>query len=74
VICGSAGCHDDRPAGAAALGPGIEPAMETAAITWTSDDPHFSGNYASVFDSAAAQQEQSFLHWRFGMSTRIDND
>lgn len=35
---------------AAVLGSAIEPAMalETADITWTSDDPHLSGNYASI--------------------------
>ncbi len=35
---------------AAVFGPGIKPAvaLETAAITWTSDDPHLSGNYAPI--------------------------
>ncbi len=44
--------HQFLAAGATAaiLGPGINPAMalETAAITWTSDDPHLSGNYAPI--------------------------
>ncbi|MEJ0067206.1 MAG: carotenoid oxygenase family protein [Caulobacteraceae bacterium] len=44
--------HHFMAAGAAAVvfGPGIEPAMalETATITWTSDDPHLSGNYAPI--------------------------
>jgi carotenoid cleavage dioxygenase-like enzyme len=44
--------HHFLAAGAAAavLGPGIDPAMalETANITWTSDDPHLSGNYAPI--------------------------
>ncbi len=35
---------------AAVFGPSVKPAMalETAAITWTSDDPHLSGNYAPI--------------------------
>jgi carotenoid cleavage dioxygenase len=44
--------HHFLAAGAATavLGSGNEPAMalETAAITWASDDPHLSGNYAPI--------------------------